>query len=167
MMETLISTVSYCDIQGGYSGVGNINQDPLFVMNESLPNPAAGPDGIFRTSDDGLRLGGGNPHNPCINTANDGVAPPTDILDIERVGIADMGAYEYTTEELPLNKFKISGGKYHTLLLQPDENGDETLWVCGNNSPQGDYSYPGPGDVYWASLATRLITYYFSSHHAC
>ncbi|MDD5454757.1 MAG: right-handed parallel beta-helix repeat-containing protein, partial [Candidatus Ratteibacteria bacterium] len=101
-----LPTITYCDVKDGYTGEGNINSDPLFVQvyfydeihHHEVFNPM-GDDGIFFTDDDGLQLGVGNPHNPCVNTANDDVAPSTDILGTERSGIcqtADMGAYEYT-----------------------------------------------------------------------
>ncbi|MDD5454758.1 MAG: S8 family serine peptidase [Candidatus Ratteibacteria bacterium] len=84
--------VTYSDVQTGYGelpypGEANINAEPLFVDTD---NPA-GSDGIFFTSDDGLQLTLGS---PCIDTANDSVAPPADILGEERID-ADMGAYEY------------------------------------------------------------------------
>jgi len=93
----LIPTVTYCDIEGGYPGTGNVDGDPVFADTELI----AGEDGIFRTCDDGLRLQEGS---PCIDKANDAEAPPTDILGRERVDVpgvvrdggspADMGAYE-------------------------------------------------------------------------
>jgi parallel beta-helix repeat protein len=72
------ATVSYSNIKGGYYGEGNIDADPLFV---NANNPLS----------DGLRL---KYISPCIDAANDTVAPPTDILGKERID-ADMGAYEY------------------------------------------------------------------------
>ncbi|MDD5454564.1 MAG: choice-of-anchor L domain-containing protein [Candidatus Ratteibacteria bacterium] len=81
-------SVTYSDIEGGYTGKGNINSEPLFVNN----NPS-GEDGIFGTEDDGLRLRHGG--SPCVDTANHAVAPSTDMLGDNRFGIADMGAYEF------------------------------------------------------------------------
>jgi len=72
------ATVSYCDVQGGYPGVGNIDADPDF-------RDAAG--GDFR-----LILG-----SPCIDQANTSAAPDHDIDGALRPqgADADMGAYEY------------------------------------------------------------------------
>lgn len=67
--------ISYSDIQGGYSGTGNINSDPLFV------------------DVDDFRLGSGS---PCLNTGTAVGAPSKDIIGQTRpqgTGI-DMGAYE-------------------------------------------------------------------------
>jgi hypothetical protein len=90
-------TVSFSDIQGGYSGTGNINADPLFV-------DANGPDNIAGTEDDNLRL---SPGSPCIDTANNVAVPigiETDLDGRDRFAdgdcnttvIVDMGAFEFT-----------------------------------------------------------------------
>ncbi len=47
-----ITTVSYSNIKGGYTGTGNIEADPSFA-NAVAP---AGADGIWATTDDGLAL---------------------------------------------------------------------------------------------------------------
>jgi hypothetical protein len=95
-------TFSHCDIQGcggsgkgwyssfGTDGGGNIAADPLFV-DASTP---AGSDGVWRTSDDGLRLLFGS---PCIDAGTATGAPATDILGNPRVGLPDIGAYELAT----------------------------------------------------------------------
>ena len=68
--------VTYSDIQGGYTGTGNINADPLFV-------------------------GGGDYHltagSPCIDTGTSSGAPATDLEGSPRpLGAGyDMGAYEF------------------------------------------------------------------------
>ena len=80
---TTSPVVNYSDIKGGYTGIGNINSDPLFV------NAAAG--------DFHLQVG-----SPCIDSANDDEAPATDKDGNPRpqdgnydgVAISDMGAYE-------------------------------------------------------------------------
>jgi len=68
--STATAAISYCDIQGGMAGIGNINQDPLFV------NTAAGDFQLLETS-------------PCID-AGDPASPPDP--DGSR---ADMGAYYF------------------------------------------------------------------------
>ncbi len=71
----------FSNIQGGWSGAGNIDSNPLFI------NPA-----------------GGNYHlrlkSPCINTGNNSAVPPSITTDLDgkpRIinGTVDMGAYEY------------------------------------------------------------------------
>lgn len=81
--------VTYTAVQGGYSGTGNIDADPLFVD----PN---GPDGIVGTEDDNLRLKAGS---PCINAGDNSVVDlyDTDLDGNPRIinGTVDMGAYEF------------------------------------------------------------------------
>lgn len=81
--------VTYSDVQGGYAGLRNIDEDPLFVD---------APDGD-------LHLG---PGSPCIDAADGDEAPEVDLEGSPRVDdpstpdtgmgtppYADMGAYEY------------------------------------------------------------------------
>ncbi len=79
----------------GTGASGNIfAQDPMFV-NESSP---AGPDGIHRTADDGLRLQAGSPvfNAGIASFGSPNVVPAMDILGTVRPqsGGVDMGAYE-------------------------------------------------------------------------
>jgi stringent starvation protein B len=70
-------TVSYCLTQNYSSGTGIIiNEDPLFV------DAANGDFSLLCNS-------------PAINTGTATNAPTTDVLGNPRVGIVDMGAYEY------------------------------------------------------------------------
>jgi hypothetical protein len=83
-------TVTYSNIQGGYSGTTNINADPLFV-------DADGPDNIVGTLDDNLRL---QSDSPSINAGNNAAVPTGVTTDLEgkpriQNGTVDMGAYEY------------------------------------------------------------------------
>jgi hypothetical protein len=71
---------TYCDVQGGYAGAGNIDRDPVFT------DPASG--------DYHLRRG-----SPCVNEGDPAFVPPegeTDIDGEQRVqsGFVDMGADE-------------------------------------------------------------------------
>ena len=89
----------HCLIQGsGGSGAlwdttlgtdngGNIDKDPLFI---NAANPA-GLDGIWRTTDDGLRPSWSS---PCIDAGLANGAPEDDILGRARVGLPDIGAFE-------------------------------------------------------------------------
>ncbi len=72
--------VSYSDVQGGRTGEGNINADPLFT------NPAG----------DDYHLESGS---PCINVGDNNAVPPSVVTDLDgnpRIidGTVDMGAYE-------------------------------------------------------------------------
>ncbi|MBI5870406.1 MAG: Ig-like domain-containing protein, partial [Actinobacteria bacterium] len=83
-------TVSYTDVEGGYSGSGNIDADPLFVdfQQATAGNPT--------TLGDFHILEG----SPCRNWANNPDAPADDIdSDIRpQEGFADMGADEFIAD---------------------------------------------------------------------
>lgn len=87
---SLVSTVvvSYSCVQNGWTGVGNISSDPLFIQ------PGC----------DNARLGYGS---PCINAGNNAAIPSGIVFDLDgqsRVqgGTVDIGAYEGGHEMLPL-----------------------------------------------------------------
>lgn len=93
-------TVTYSNIEGGFSGTGNINSTPNF----NDPNDPDGADNTWVTSDDGLNLTSSSP----LDNANGNVDPTTDILGNSRYDdtgttdtgtgtptYVDMGAYEY------------------------------------------------------------------------
>jgi hypothetical protein len=99
---TGLTEVTYCDVQGGFMGTGNIDAYPMFVYE-------IGPDGILGTEDDNLRL---RPDSPCIDAGDSNSVPAgitTDMDGLPRFvddpltadtgnGIApivDMGAYEF------------------------------------------------------------------------
>ncbi|HOP47032.1 MAG TPA: right-handed parallel beta-helix repeat-containing protein [Desulfobacteraceae bacterium] len=79
-------TITYSDIQGGYTGEGNIDADPLFVD----PNNA----NFHLTAS-----------SPCINAGNNNAAniPKTDKDGRQRIigGTVDMGAYEFVIKAMP------------------------------------------------------------------
>ena len=79
--------VSYSNIQGGLSGVGNIDVDPLFL-------DPRGPDGFVGTQDEDFRL---SANSPCIDAGdNSAVTVTTDLAGNARiVDTVDMGAYEF------------------------------------------------------------------------
>ncbi|UCD48963.1 MAG: right-handed parallel beta-helix repeat-containing protein, partial [Phycisphaerales bacterium] len=83
--------VSYCDVQDGWPGEGNIDADPLFVNVE-------GADGVIGTDDDDLHL---LPGSPCIDAGENLAVPESAVADLDggpRIinGTVDMGAYEAT-----------------------------------------------------------------------
>ena len=87
-----VLTVTYSIVQGGFTGIGNKDMDPIFV-NAADPD---GPDNIHRTADDGLRL---QSSSPAINMGDNAAIPleiTTDITGGPRIlqGTVDLGAYE-------------------------------------------------------------------------
>ena len=108
-----IPVVTYCDVQGGYTGVGNINADPQFVRN-----PSPGLDGVWGTADDDYGDLRSRPFSPVVDAGKNSVVPvgvTTDLagnsrfVDISTVAdtgvgtppIVDMGAYEFTDTTAP------------------------------------------------------------------
>ena len=81
----------------GNDGGGNLDTDPLFV---DVDDPD-GPDNIFGTDDDGLRL---MADSPAIDMGNNSALPSgitTDLAGNPRIfdsGTVDMGAYEFQSE---------------------------------------------------------------------
>lgn len=75
-VESASPCVTYCDVQGGWTGVGNINADPLF-------RDPHGPDGDPSTlADNDYRLSAGS---PCIDAGNNSEVP-ADELDLDADG---------------------------------------------------------------------------------
>lgn len=96
------NSVSYCNVQGGFGGTGNIDVNPVFV-NASDPD---GADNVWGTEDDGFIL------SPCSNILNLGsntaytsaggnLENDLDLAGNPRVSneTIDMGAYESLSEE--------------------------------------------------------------------
>ncbi len=81
--------VEYSNVQGGFTGTGNINANPNFVNENDLD----GADNIWGTADDGLQL---QPNSPSINSGNNTGASATDLAGNTRIQntTIDMGAYE-------------------------------------------------------------------------
>jgi len=150
-------TISYCDVQGGYTGTGNINADPCFV-------DADGPDNIVGTEDDNLRLSAGS---PCIDAGDNTTVPP-DTADLDGDGntaepipwdldgrprvidgdcngtdIVDMGAYEYQPPPAILH-------------VDADATGanDGSSWADAYNYLQDALSEADPCDQIWVAEGT-------------
>jgi len=133
------SVVRYSDIQGGYTGTGNINADPLFEN-------AAGSD---------LRL---TAKSPAIN---DGVfvasSPSVDLLGNARDANLDMGAYEYliqgsSTTIAPVQQVAFTGqvATFTDTAGEVDTPGTFTAsisWGDGTTSA-GTVSQSGTGTAY-------------------
>jgi len=128
--HTSSAIVSYSTVQGGWSGIGNIDADPSFV-------DADGPDDVLGTEDDNLRLSansncidaGDNTSVPADTADLDGDANTTELTPLDLDGlsrfrddaatadtgngtlpIVDMGAYEYQPASYTLLLSSTSGG---------------------------------------------------------
>ncbi|MGI4787953.1 MAG: Ig-like domain repeat protein [Janthinobacterium lividum] len=77
--STSAAVVTYCDIQGGFAGTGNINANPLFVS----------------TTDFHLQ-----PASPCLGAGTETGAPATDKDGVTRPTPPSIGAYELTPMHL-------------------------------------------------------------------
>lgn len=97
-----VMVITYSDVQGGYSGTGNINNNPLFV-NPVATQDKPTPGGDYRLT----------ATSPCIDTGlNDAVISPIiylkDLDGFQRIfdgdenatATVDMGAYEYQQNTL-------------------------------------------------------------------
>jgi len=89
-----VPVVSFCDVQGGYTGEGNMNADPCFFA----PSSGAGPDYDGLSANWTLRS-----CSPCINSGTEIDLPETDLAGSPRIysDIVDLGAYE-NQSNLPL-----------------------------------------------------------------
>ena len=100
-------TITYCDVQAGYDGVGNIELDPLFVD----------------TDNDDFRIAA---TSPCIDAADNTAVPKgvdtdlgnnprfVDDSDTKDTGtggpsIVDMGAYEFQLDEIQTCPWDLDG----------------------------------------------------------
>jgi hypothetical protein len=140
--------ITYSDIQGGYTGTGNINADPVFVHN-----PSAGSDGKWGTADDdygNLQL---QCTSPCIDAGKNSAVPggiTTDIAGAPRFAdlpgvpdtglgtapIVDMGAYELAP--LTVTLAGTAGNDNYYANLSTDHS---TLQLWTTASPAGNPAY--------------------------
>ncbi len=89
-----LPVVSFCDVQGGYAGEGNINVDPCFF------DPSAGVGVGYDGSSANWTL---RSSSPCINSGTETYFPETDLAGSQRIysDIVDLGVYE-NQSDLPL-----------------------------------------------------------------
>lgn len=149
------ATVSYCCVEGGFTGQGNLNVDPQFV-------DSAGTDLIAGTEDDDLRLRVGS---PCINAGLNIAVPPELTTDLDGgprmfEGTVDLGPYEGPHQAMIISGTPVSvperGSATFTvaLAMNPVEavevivaphSGDPDLTILGGSSltfDSSNYSIP-------------------------
>jgi hypothetical protein len=158
-------SITYSDIEGGYSGTGNINSAPLFI-NADTP---IGPDGIWFTADDGLRLFA---DSPCLNAGTKGGSIPTiDILGVTRSGSKPtLGAYEKGVSRFQIiyvnGNISASGGGgswatakktiQEALQLTTDYNFIHSIWIAkGTYSPNAPLSMKNNIAIYGGFAGTE------------
>ena len=109
--------ITYSDIEGGWTGTGNMDSDPLFV------DPGYG--------DFHLQSG-----SPCMNVGNNSAVPPglvTDFEGDERIfdsGTVEMGADEYAPTVLRANFSAdlTEGAPPLTVQFTDHSTGSPTVW---------------------------------------
>ena len=122
-------TASYCDMEGGWPGMGNIDVDPLFV------DPCSGDYRLL-------------PDSPCIDAGTNDAAylPDTDLAgrarivdgDCNGVATVDMGAYEF----IPADVGDLDADCDVDLP-------DLSILAPGWRSEEGDADYPRGHDINW------------------
>jgi predicted outer membrane repeat protein len=119
--NTLVSSeynliATYCDVQGGYPGHGNMDMDPLFVrpgrwvdaQDPNLPAGSDDPNAVWRTGDYHLQSQAGHWDEISASWVCDGLTSPCiDAGDFDRPtgcepfpngGLVNLGAYGGTAE---------------------------------------------------------------------
>ena len=116
------SVVTYSIIEGGYSGIGNLNLNPQFVnMTPSgLAPTLAGDNTVINTS-------------PAIDAGDNGIITLTDKDLIENLrryngGIVDMGAYEFQGSRIGGTVISIISGNWES----------NSTWDIGRSPLAGD-----------------------------
>ena len=167
------ATVTYSCIQGGYTGEGNIDADPLFT-NSSDPD---GADNIWRNGDDGLQLQASKAVSPCIDTASSDGAPGEDIRGATRsAGVGfDMGAYESaatdTTAPANVTSFLATGADQRIVLSWKKPISADLAGIMIRRSTSTYPASPGDGElVYNGSESCKIdnglsngTTYYYTA----
>ena len=141
---TSTPVVTYCDIEGVYPGVTNIDADPMFV------DPA--------NNDYHSQAG-----SPCIDAGTNDGAPSEDIdgnlrpIDGNGDGIAttDMGAYEYVPASVEFSATPTTGPIPLEVHFTDQTPGDFDSWswdfgdgsTSSEQNPTHVYTLPGPFTV--------------------
>jgi PKD domain-containing protein/parallel beta helix pectate lyase-like protein/polymorphic membrane protein len=134
--------ITYSIVQGGYSGEGNIDTDPLIDQFNARPLPGS----------------------PCIDAGNPNASdlPEADFLNNTRVqnGRVDMGPFEYFNNAQPVN-LTITLGPQEILLHNPQWRIGLGPWFESGATVQiypGDYSIGFSDFLNWQLPSVTWIT---------
>ncbi|MFC1582849.1 hypothetical protein ACFL4W_04855, partial [Planctomycetota bacterium] len=122
-------------------GGSNIANNPYFIQ----PADPIGPDGLWMTADDGLRLWGKSLLNlpTSIDTGTNGAnVPSKDITGADRDAIPDMGAYEGANLKLVFVDLDAAGLDNGTSWADAYPDLTDALWT------------EGPWTEYWVAEGT-------------
>jgi hypothetical protein len=140
--------VTHSDIQGGWSGTGNIQNDPLFISRGKFSIEGRWNHGDYQVK----------PGSPVINMGNTTALPP-DIADIDRNG--------NTTEPIPLDlgldtrvqDNRVDIGAYEQTAGGGNGGGNFTVWINGipvTMIPDKDAPNPATSYIGCAPLQVSL-----------
>lgn len=122
-------TFSYCDVEGGVSGNGNMNSDPQF-----LRKPDAGDDATWGTTDDDY----GDLHltdlSPCIDAGDPSAPGDTDIDGEIRIVDGDLDGTP--TIDIGADEFVDSDGD--GISDREETRAIVTTAISGSTSEEGD-----------------------------
>ncbi|GEM_PF-969887 len=140
------ATITYSDVQGGYSGTGNINADPRFVRT-----PSVGDDGDLHLQFDSSCINSGSNAAPGLAGVSTDITGGPRIINVT----VDMGAYEYVDAptDIALSGSSVaenqSAGTTVGTLSTTDANVDSTFTyslVSGSGSTD-NASFTVSGDA--------------------
>jgi hypothetical protein len=159
--------VTFCDVQGGYRGEGNMSIDPAFLS----PSAGAGIEYDGSAANWALQT-----RSPCINAAAEAQdLPATDIAGVSRIssGVLDLGAWE-NQSDLPLMTIAPSRtadagfvplNESMAIQLDLTNTGKQDFTVQSLSIPEGDKAFTlltpvtdrvlAPGDSVLVEIAFR------------
>ncbi|MCX6163445.1 MAG: T9SS type A sorting domain-containing protein [Ignavibacteriae bacterium] len=172
-------SISYCDIQGGYTGVGNINLNPQFVsnsyyLNSTSPCIDAGDTSLsYRDPEDPLNPG--LAMWPALGTLRNDMGvfggPHCSIIGSSVIGIKNHGTNPiisnitlYQNYPNPFNpatniKFQITNNRFVTLKVY-DILGKEIAMLVNEKLQTGTYEIPFSINQYSNTQLTSGIYFY-------
>ena len=118
--------VNYCDVQGGYAGIGNINADPLFIFP---PYMGAAPDLHLKTG------------SPCVGAGTPSGAPATDLDGKIRPIPPSIGAYEVGAVSKTTTATTLTSSLNPSALGQPVTFTANVAASVGGGVPMGTVTF--------------------------